>query len=73
MSSEEPTVAAETAPEPVSAEPAEEDPPVKGGKAKKAKETKAKKAPAPRKPRNPPSHPPYVEVLFVLLETWRFV
>lgn len=64
MASEEPTVAAESPPEPESAEPAEDNPPAKTGKSKKAtKEPKAKKAAAPRKPRSPPSHPPYVEVL----------
>lgn len=63
MATEEPVVAVEAAPEPANVEPVEEDQTAKGGgKAKKAKEPKPKKAAAP-KTRNPPSHPPYEEVL----------
>lgn len=68
MATEEPAVVIETAEVQVEAElPQEEKPAAKSPKAKKTKEPKAKKPATPRK-RNPPTHPPYLEVLFLICQ-----
>ncbi|KAG6606395.1 Histone H1.2, partial [Cucurbita argyrosperma subsp. sororia] len=63
MATEEPVVPVESAAEPTNAEPAEENPANKAAKSKKSKQPKEKKPAAARKTRNPPTHPPYEEMI----------